>query len=29
LKLTTLRANMRETVDPLEFSEQGGEAKRA
>jgi hypothetical protein len=25
----TLRANIRETVDPLEFSVQGGEAKRA
>jgi hypothetical protein len=24
-----LRANMRETVDPLEFSVQGGEAKGA
>jgi hypothetical protein len=25
----TLRANIRETVDPLEFSVQGGEAKEA
>jgi hypothetical protein len=25
----SLRANIRETVGPLEFSEQGGEAKRA
>ena len=25
----SLRANIRETVDPLEFSVQGGEAKRA
>ena len=28
-EVCALRANIRETVDPLEFSVQGGEAKRA